>query len=380
MYSILRDELIKTSDVIVVKVGTNVITRGKEGHLNEERIGRLVSDVATMFKKNKRVILVTSGAVGAGMGSLNLKSRPVEIAELQAVAAIGQGKLIEIYERFMSRHELCTAQLLLTADDFADRKRYLNVRNTILALLKFAALPIINENDTVSVSRLHMTFGDNDYLASLVANLFDTPLLILLTDVDGLYDRDPVDPEARLIPIVEHWTPNLMSMVAEKRSKLSKGGMSSKLKAAKIITESGGNVIIANGDRVDSLENIFNAYEVGTLFITQDNHMSARKRWLGFAVRAEGKIVLDDGAVKAVRANGRSLLPIGIVAVDGSFDRGAIVSLVDRSGNEIARGLTNYNKQDVAKIQGKKTSELHQILGQSVYTEVVHRDNLQVVD
>jgi glutamate 5-kinase len=379
MYSIIRDELIKTSDVIVVKVGTNVITLNN-GRLNEERIERLISDIAAMFKKKKRVILVTSGAVGAGMGSLNLKTRPVEIDELQAVAAIGQGKLIEIYERFMKLHDVCTAQVLLTADDFADRKRYLNARNTILALLKFAALPIINENDTVSVSRLHTTFGDNDHLASLVANLFDTPLLILLTDVDGLYDRDPVDPEAKLIPIVEQWTPDLMNMVAEKRSKLSKGGMSSKLRAAKIITESGGNVIIANGDQPDSLKNIFNAHEVGTLFITQDSHMSARKRWLGFAVRAEGQIVLDEGAVNAVRTNGKSLLPIGIVAAAGSFDRGAIVTLVDRSGKEIARGLTNYNKQDILKIQGKKTSEIRQILGQSVYTEVIHRDNLQVVD
>ncbi|MDR2761688.1 MAG: glutamate 5-kinase [Planctomycetaceae bacterium] len=379
MYSILRDELIKTSDVIVVKVGTNVITCDN-GRLNETRIEQLMSDIAAMFKKNKSVILVTSGAVGAGMGSLHLTTRPVEIAELQAVAAIGQGKLIEIYERFMNKHELCTAQVLLTAEDFADRKRYLNVRNTILALLKFVTLPIINENDTVSVNRLHATFGDNDHLASLVANLFDTPLLILLTDVDGLYDRDPVDPNAKLIPIVEQWTPDLMKMVAEKRSKLSKGGMSSKLKAAKIITESGGNVIIANGDNPDSLKDIFNANEVGTLFITQDNHMSARKRWLGFAVQAEGKIVLDDGAVKAVRENGRSLLPIGIVAVAGAFDRGAIVSLVDRSGNEIARGLTNYNKQDIIKIQGKKTSEIRHFLGQSLYTEVIHRDNLQVVD
>ncbi|MDR1924004.1 MAG: glutamate 5-kinase [Planctomycetaceae bacterium] len=379
MYSIIRDELIKTSDVIVVKVGTNVITCSN-GHLNDLRIERLTADIVSMFRKNNRVILVTSGAVGAGMGSLNLAKRPVEIAELQAVAAIGQGKLIETYERFMSQHNVTTAQVLLTADDFDDRKRYLNVRNTILALLNFGALPIINENDTVSVSRLHATFGDNDRLASLVANLFEMPLLILLTDVDGLYDRDPVDPQARLIPIVEQWTPDLMKMVAEKRSKLSKGGMSSKLKAAKIITESGGNVIIANGDQPETLRMIFDSCEVGTLFITQDNHVSARKRWLGFAVRSEGRIVIDDGAVKAVQKNGKSLLPIGIVAVDGMFDRGGLVSLVDRSGNEIARGLTNYNKQDIAKIQGKKTSEIRQILGQSLYTEAVHRDNMQLVD
>ncbi|MDR2171743.1 MAG: glutamate 5-kinase [Planctomycetaceae bacterium] len=379
MYSILRDELIKTSDVIVVKVGTNVLTHDN-GHLNEERIERLASDIAMMFKNNKRVVLVTSGAVGAGMCSLNLSLRPVEIAELQAVAAIGQGKLIEVYERFMSKHGLCTAQVLLTADDFADRKRYLHLRNTILALLKFNALPIINENDTVSVSMLHTTFGDNDHLASLVANLFDTPLLILLTDVDGLYDRDPADPAAKLITVVEQWTQDLMGMVAAKRSKLSKGGMSSKLKAAKIITESGGNVIIANGDDSESLHKIFNAQEIGTLFITQDNHMSARKRWLGFAVRAEGKITLDDGAVKAVKTNGKSLLPIGVIAVAGAFDRGAIVSMIDRNGNEIARGLTNYNKDDLIKIQGKKTNEIRQILGHSVYTEVVHRDNLQVTD
>ncbi|MGL4595404.1 MAG: glutamate 5-kinase [Thermoguttaceae bacterium] len=382
--SLLRDEILKTSDVIVVKVGTNVLTHSN-GLLNEERIAQLTETIAAMMAKkrtneqNYRIVLVSSGAVGAGMGRLKLTERPSELAQLQAVAAVGQGKLIETYERFLNRHGICSAQILLTADDISHRRRYLNARNTICTLLDFGALPIINENDTVSIDELHTTFGDNDRLASLVANLFETPLLILLTDVEGLFDRDPADPEAKQIPLVEKWSSDLMKMVAEKRSKRSKGGMSSKLKAAKMITESGGNVIIASGDSPNTLSDIFAAKEVGTLFLTQEGYLTARKRWLGFAVRAEGRIFLDDGAVSAVQLEGRSLLPIGIIDADGSFEKGGIVSLQDRSGNEIARGLTNYSLKDILLIRGKKTKEIAEILGHAMYAEVVHRDNLQRV-
>ena len=379
MFSLLYDEILKTSDVIVIKVGTNVLSRDN-GLLNEPRIVQLCCDLCRMLKQKQQVVLVTSGAVGAGMGQLGLAERPSEIAELQAVAAIGQGKLIETYAQILRLYGVTCAQILLTADDLSNRESYLNARNTILTLLNLGVLPIINENDTVSVARLHMTFGDNDRLAALVANLFECPLLILLTDVDGLFDRDPKEPGAKLIPVVEQWSPNLMQMVVEKRSSRSKGGMSSKLKAAKMITSSGGNVIIANGDREDTLRRIFTAQETGTVFLTQNDYLTARKRWLGFAVQTQGRLILDEGAINAVAQKGRSLLPVGILDADGAFERGEIVSLVDSRSKEIGRGLTNYGLRDVLRICGKKTSELREIIGQNVYAEVIHRDNMQLFD
>jgi len=377
--SISRDEILSTADVIVVKVGTNVLTLGN-GLLNEERIAVLTEDLAAQIKQKKKIILVSSGAVAAGVGRLGLKKRPTCLAQLQSVAALGQGKLIETYERFLSSQNVLAAQVLLTADDLSHRTRYLNARNTIYALLDYACLPIINENDTVSIEELHTTFGDNDRLASLVANLFETPLLILLTDVDGLYSGDPAKPDSQLIPLVERWSSDLMKMAVEKQSGRSKGGMSSKLKAAKMITESGGNVIIANGDRPDTLKNIFAAKETGTLFLAKKGYIPARKRWFGFAGKSEGHVVLDDGASEAIRNKGKSLLPIGITDAGGSFQKGEIVSLLNRQGKEIARGLSNYSIKEVLLIRGKKTSELASILGQQGYAEVVHRDNLQLTD
>ena len=378
MFSLLYDEILKTSDVIVVKVGTNVLSR-PNGLLNEPRIVHLCCELCRMIEQKYKVVLITSGAVGAGMGLLSLTERPTEIAKIQAVAAIGQGKLIETYEQILRLYGVKSAQILLTANDLSNRESYLNARNTILTLLDLGALPIINENDTVSVAHLHSTFGDNDRLAALVANLFEHPLLILLTDVDGLFDRDPKDPGAKLIPVVEQWSPDLMHMVVEKSSGRSKGGMSSKLKAAKMITSSGGNVIIANGDREETLRRIFTAQETGTVFLTQ-NYLTARKRWLGFAVRATGRLILDDGAISAVVQKGKSLLPVGVLAADGSFERGETVSLVDSHNREIGRGLTNYSLQDVLRIRGKKTAELRELIGQNVYMEVVHRDNMQLFD
>jgi glutamate 5-kinase len=331
------------------------------------------------MKQKRRVVLVTSGAVGAGMGLLGLSERPTEIAHLQAVAAIGQGKLIETYAKTLRQYDVSCAQILLTAQDLSQRESYLNIRNTLLTLLDWGILPIINENDTVSVAGLHTTFGDNDRLAALVANLFDNPLLLLLTDVDGLFDRDPKDPDATLVPVIDCWTPDLMQMVVEKHSGRSKGGMASKLKAAKMITASGGNVIIANGDREDTLRRIFTAQETGTIFLTQE-FLTARKRWLGFAVQTKGRLMLDEGAVNAVVKKGKILLPVGIVDADGAFERGEIVSLVDSHRTEIGRGLTNYGIQDVRRICGKKTSELHAVIGQNVHTEVIHRDNMQLFD
>jgi len=374
----LYSTILNTSDVIVVKVGTNVLSR-PNGLLNEPRIVQLCCDLCRMIEQKKRVVLVTSGAVGAGMGQLGLTERPTEIAYIQAVAAIGQGKLIETYEKILRLYGVTCAQILLTADDLSHRETYLNARNTILTLLGLGVLPIINENDTISVARLNTTFGDNDRLAGLVANLFDRPLLVLLTDVDGLFDRDPALPCANLIPVVEQWSPDLMQMVADKQSSRSKGGMLSKLKAAKMITASGGNVIIANGDHEDTLRRIFSGQATGTAFLRQ-NYLTARKRWLGFAVQSEGCLVLDDGAINAILRKGKSLLPVGVLSADGAFERGETVSLVDTDRKEIGRGLTNYSLQDVLRICGKKTSELREIIGKNVYMEVVHRDNMQLFD
>lgn len=374
-----RKDIITQCDVIVIKVGTNVLTLNN-GRLNEERIVLLAADVCRMMRAGKRVVLVTSGAVGAGMGQTGLAKRPVELPQLQAIAAIGQGKLIETYERALQHFNILSAQVLLTADDLANRKRYLNARNTINALLHFGALPIINENDTISTERLQTTFGDNDRLASLIANLFEEPLLVLLTDVDGLFDRDPKEPGAQLVPAVEKWSPDLMKMVVEKNSPRSKGGMSSKLKAAKMITGSGGNVIIANGDHPDTLARIFMGDDVGTIFFCHDNFLAARKRWIGFAVSPKGRLILDVGAVNAIKNKGKSLLPIGVLNAQGAFERGDLVALIDHEGNEIGRGLTNYDLRDILMIRGKKTSEIREMLRTFIHVEVVHRDNMQLFD
>ncbi|HBT76855.1 MAG TPA: glutamate 5-kinase, partial [Planctomycetaceae bacterium] len=304
---------------------------------------------------------------------------PTELPLLQAAAAVGQGRLIATYERYFDRFGAKAAQVLLTADDLADRSRYLHVRNTFRALLHFGAIPIVNENDTVSVEELKTTFGDNDKLASLVAGLFDAPLLILLTDVDGLYDRDPADPQARLVPMVEEWSPELLTMVAEKKSKRSKGGMGSKLRAAKMITEGNGNVIIAGGDRPETLGRIFDAQEEGTIFLVQDTRLSAWKRWIGFAAQPDGILVIDDGAVQAIVERNKSLLAVGIVGCSGDFEQGEIVSLYDEKGTEIARGLTNYNRADLDRIRGKKTVDIRGILGVCSYRDVVNQDNMQTL-
>ena len=378
MISLSRQEIVQTAATVVVKVGTNVLT-ADDGTLNAKRINKLVGEIAILEDMGKRVVLVSSGAVGAGVGLLGLKSRPTDHPKLQAVAAIGQGKLMQTYEEALARHHRYPAQVLLTADDLVHRTKYLNVRNTFLSLLEYGVLPVVNENDTVSVEELKSTFGDNDRLASLIANLFPEPLLILLTDVDGLFDGDPAKSASRLIPVVDRWTPELMTMVAEKRSNRSKGGMSSKLAAARTVTTSGGSVIIANGDDENILSKIFTGDEVGTVFFPKGK-LHARKRWLGFAPTPKGGVTVDAGAAAALLKRGKSLLPIGALAVDGKFNPGDIVSVRDPDQKEIARGLTNYSSDDLAKILQRKSREIAKILGECPYEEAIHRDNIQIIE
>lgn len=362
----------------MVKVGTRVLTRG-QGTLDEGQISRLAEELHALRQAGHKVVLVSSGAVGAGMSQLKLQQRPTDLAKLQAVAAIGQTKLIEAYDRTFRKHDCHAAQVLLTAGDLDDRKRYLNVRNTLLALLDCNAIPIINENDTVAVDELQTTFGDNDRLAALVTNLLLAPLLIILSDVEGLYTGDPVLPTSQLVPVVTQLDDTITGYAVDKATGLSKGGMASKLRAARIVTAAGENVIIASGHRAGALLEILAGKSVGTLFVSQGKSISPWKRWLGFSAQPRGKILLDEGACHAIAQSGRSLLPIGIVMVEGRFEKGDVVALCDKSGKELARGLTNYPSTEIERIKGLKSVHIAQVLGHCPYQEVVHRDNLAIL-
>jgi len=377
MTDLLRQEIALASTTLVVKVGTRVLTRD-DGQLNEQRIAELGEELHGVIETGRKVVLVSSGAVGAGMGRLGLTRRPVDLAQLQAVAAVGQTALVEAYDRSLRKHGRHAAQILLTAEDLEHRTRYLNARNTFLTLLEFGAVPIVNENDTVSVEELQTTFGDNDRLAAIVTNLIQAPLLVLLSDVDGLFDGDPASPDSRPIPLVKRLEPSILELVRDKKTGMSKGGMASKLEAARQATSAGGNVIIAGGRAPGALAKILAGEPVGTLVLAQGQIVAARKRWIGLTVKPRGYLVLDGGARAAVQREGRSLLAIGVIDATGKFNKGDVVALRDADGVEFARGLTNYNSDDVAKIKGLKTSAIAAALGHCPYQEIIHRNNLLV--
>jgi len=316
--------------------------------------------------------------VGAGVGRLGLPGRPTDLAHLQAVAAVGQSVLVEAYERTLFRYGRHAAQILLTADDLEHRTRYLNARNTILTLLELGTVPVINENDTIAVDELQTAFGDNDRLAAIVTNLIRAPLLVLLSDVDGLYDGDPRSPQSRLIPTVARLDDSILRFVRDGGGGLGKGGMASKLEAARLATTGGENVIIAGGACPDVLTRIVAGEPAGTLFLAQGQTVAARKRWIGLTVQPRGALVLDAGARHAVENQGRSLLAIGVVSVEGRFRKGDVVRLRDPDGCEFARGLTNYTADDLDRIKGLRTPQIAAVLGQRPYDEVIHRDNMVV--
>lgn len=378
MIDIVRQEILTSSKIIVVKVGTHVLT-DKNGRLNPAQVASLAGQLARMHQKGHYVVLVSSGAVGSGVGRMGLPGRPSDLAHLQAVAAIGQSALVQAYDYHFRKCGLYAAQILLTADDMDHRTKYLNIRNTIHALLEYGAIPIINENDTLSVAELQTTFGDNDHLAALVTNLIGSPMLILLSDIDGFYNGDPKDPTSRVIPTVYKLDADIQGYVRDSRGGMSKGGMASKLRVAHQITSSGGSVILANGGQPEILDKIMRYESHGTLFLPQGVGIAARKQWIGYAAQPRGAIIVDDGARAAVEKNGRSLLPIGVRRVVGEFERGDVVSLLDMSETEFARGLTNFAADELWRIRGLKTSEINDALGdKSQYAEVVHRDNLRV--
>jgi glutamate 5-kinase len=375
MQSLIRQEIIQTARTVVIKVGTSVLSNDDDS-LDVSRIAGLTEQIYRIRQTGRRVVLVSSGAVGAGMGLLNLKQRPSDLPHLQAAAAAGQAHLIRLYNDCLEVHGFRAAQLLLTANDFRNRERYLNVRNTLNTLFEFSIIPIINENDTVSISEIQ--FGDNDQLAAMVNNLLEGSLLIVLSVIDGLLDGNPDSPDSKVIPVVERWDEKLLALASASKSRGGTGGMKSKLQAARKVTEVGENVIIANGRRDRILDQIMAGDEVGTLFLAQGRNVPAWKRWIGYTVEPRGRLKLDAGAKKALTTNGRSLLAIGITEVEGKFGRGDVVSLLGEDGLEFARGLTNYDSPTTARLKGQRLADLPSDPANLPYEEIVHRDNLLV--
>lgn len=371
-------KLVMDASTWIVKVGSKSLT-GDDGRLDRTQVANLARQLLTLVDMGKRVVLVSSGAVASGIGKLGLPSRPTDLATLQAVAAIGQTHLMQVYEQTFAEHGRHAAQILLTASELDDRVAYLNVRNTLRRLLEMGAIPIINENDTVAVDELKTTFGDNDRLAGMVAGIMEASLLVILSDVQGLYDRDPRDPQAQVVSSVDRIDERIEDMVRDRKTGISKGGMASKLATAKFVTTSGQCVIIAWGREPEILVRLAKGEMVGTLFLPQSKTLTPRKRWIGFSAQPAGQLQVDDGAAKAMCAEGRSLLAIGIKGVEGEFGKGDIVSIVNPHSVEIARGLINYNSKQVAQIRGCRSDRIEQILGQCPYEEVIHRDNLAIM-
>ncbi len=362
---------------LVVKIGSNILAGDKDG-LDSGRVSSIASDMAELKDMGYEVVLVSSGAVAAGMVKLGLKKKPRDIKMKQAAAAVGQSGLMWAYERSFWEHNITVAQVLLTRDDFSDRRRYINSKNTLLSLLSFGVVPIVNENDTVSTEEIK--FGDNDNLASLVAILVEAEVLIILSDVEGLFREDPrVNAGANLIGLVEEITPEIEMLAGGAGSFVGTGGMYSKLLAARKASAHGIPVNIISGKRRGLIVSLMKGEKHGTFFKPRESRISNRKCWIAYSCRSKGSVVLDDGAVKAIIAMGRSLLPTGIVSVEGDFEVGDSVYCVDSSGNRIAKGLTNYSSSDLRKIAGRKTAEIENILGYKYSDEAIHRDNLAML-
>jgi glutamate 5-kinase len=359
---------------LVVKAGTGLITRPGLGP-DPERIAALAAELASV-REGRELVLVTSGAIATGMARLTLPERPRTIPEKQAAAAVGQSALMWHYEQAFKRHGVPVGQVLLTAHDISDRARYLNARNTLLALLRFGVLPVVNENDTVAVEEIKV--GDNDNLSALVASLIDADLLVLLTDVDGLYTSDPArDPAAVKLDTVDTITAEIERLVWRGTGAGSVGGMATKLQAAQKAAAAGVPMVIASGRKQGVLARMLKGEAVGTYFAPKADRLGARKRWIAFAVPPQGRLAVDAGAVEALTRHGKSLLPSGIVKVDGDFAAGEVVGLLrEGDGREFARGLVNFDADELRKIQGAKTREIAQRLGYKSFDEAIHRDNL----
>ncbi len=366
--------LVLKRNTIVIKIGTNLLADKTHG-IDTGRINAIAKSVSSLCALGKNVAIVSSGAIGAGVAALGLKERPRTIPDKQATAAIGQPLLMEAYENAFRREKQTIAQLLLTKDDFADRARYVNARNTFAALFEKGIVPVINENDTVAVEEIKL--GDNDNLSAMVATLIEAAILIILSDVDGLYTADPAhDRKAELLRVVGKITPQVERYARKTKSELSTGGMATKIQAAKRCVASGIAVVITNGKRPDAIEGIFAGNTSGTVFLPADRKLSMRKQWIGFVSHTKGSIVVDEGAKNALLKKHTSLLPSGIMEVHGEFKARDIVSIIDAGGIQIAKGITGYSSVELNKIKGRKSTEIETILQRKSPAEVIHRNNL----
>lgn len=370
-----RDKLIKQTKKVVIKIGTRVITH-HDGTLDLKQIEKLVRQIALLKDNGLQVIVVTSGSIGAGIAQLGLKKRPRDISQLQSCAAVGQSQLMHTYAELFKRRGFVVAQILLTAEDLRHRVRHLNARNTLFSLLERNVIPIVNENDTVVVDEIR--FGDNDRLSALVTNLIQADLLVILTDVDGLYQPlsegkvKHVDSVSRITKEVENWC-------TKSNGGLGTGGMISKLESVKLVTRTGEGAVIANGRKKDVILDILQGIDVGTYFAPSGSKLASRKRWLAFFTKPHGTLIIDKGAREALVTKGKSLLAIGITGVKGEFKTGDVVVIADNSGNEFARGLVNYNKDEVDKIKGLRTTEIQNVLQYKTYDEVIHCNNIAMI-
>lgn len=369
---------LKQAKRIVVKVGTSTITYSN-GKRNFSQIDRLARELSDLQNQGKEMILVTSGAVAVGVDRLGLDKKPDTIPGKQAAAAVGQGVLMHTYEKFFADYGQVVAQVLLTKTESLDRHRYTNSRNTFMELLKQRVIPIVNENDVVALDELKI--GDNDNMSALVAGITDADLVIILSDVDGLYTANPqTNPDAKLVHTVAEITPEIEASAGGAGTLRGTGGMATKIQAAKAATSSGIHLVIASGTQKNAITDILNGEEVGTLFVSRENRLQFRKRWLAFGARIVGSIVIDNGCVQALhKAGGCSILPAGITEVYGSFEAGSTISVKDASGHELARGLAHYSSEELEKIKGCKSADIEEIIGHKNFDEVIHRDDLVIL-
>ena len=371
----IRRQTIANVKKILIKIGSAVLT-GAEG-LDLKIIDALVREMSDLAGLGYSIVLVTSGAIASGKHRLNITSKLKSIPEKQAAAAVGQGRLMRVYSKAFEKKGLYVAQILLTLSDLTDRQRYLNIRNTLSTLMEWGVTPIINENDSVAIDEIK--FGDNDNLAAMIANIVEADIFINLTSAAGLYDCNPTESKkAKLISLVPEITSEIEAAATAETSSVGTGGMKSKILAAKKVTAMGIPCVIAPGKRKNILTDILAGREIGTLFLPMVDRLNSKKYWIAFTLRPRGRLIIDDGAKKALLTKGKSLLPSGIIDVEGDFELGDPVSCIDREGTVLAKGLVNFSSMEIRKIMGLKTSQIYQVLGHKDYDEIIHRDNLAI--
>jgi glutamate 5-kinase len=364
----------------IAKFGTNLLTGGS-GRLDMSIMSNLVDQISELQKKGHEIILVSSGAVAAGRQRLGLSKERKDIPFKQVLASVGQSQLMNAYEKFFTKHDIVVAQALLTKSDLVDRAGYLNARNTLLALIELGVICIVNENDVVATDELgELQFGDNDNLSAMVANLVDADLLVLLTDIEGLYDADPqCNPDAKLIPVVEKIDAEIERAAGDTANSCGVGGMITKLEAAKLAIASGVTVVIANGREPDVLNKIILGRSMGTILPARTSKLESKKRWMLSGLACKGKLIIDSGAAQAIKKQNRSLLPAGVIAVQGEFQRGDVVDIYDSKGNRLGCGMPNYRAADIAAIKGAHSEEIANLIGHEYGDELIHRNNMVLI-